>query len=58
LRRTIERLLTVPLSLRILLANIPERGDVHVRAVDDKLEIDIRDATQVAIEEHVEVDAG
>ena len=43
LRRTIERLLTVPLSLRILLANIPQNGDVHVSAVDGKLEIDIRE---------------
>src|SRR3989442_8907435 len=31
LRRVIEKLLTVPLSLRILLANIPEQGEVHVR---------------------------
>ncbi|GCF11618.1 AAA family ATPase [Dictyobacter arantiisoli] len=43
LRRVIERLLTVPLSLRILLANIPQNGEVHVSANDDKLEIDIRD---------------
>ena len=43
LRRAIERLLTVPLSLRILLANIPENGEVHVSAVDGKLEIDIRE---------------
>ncbi len=57
LRRTIERLLTVPLSLRILLANIPEHGEIHVSAVDGKLEIDIRDATQVAEEENMEVDA-
>jgi len=57
LRRTIERLLTVPLSLRILLANIPEHGEIHVRAVDGKLEIDIRDATEVAVEENIEVDA-
>jgi ATP-dependent Clp protease ATP-binding subunit ClpA len=42
LRRVIERLLTVPLSLRILLANIPQNGEVHVSAIDDKLEIDIR----------------
>ena len=57
LRRTIERLLTVPLSLRILLANIPEHGEVQVRAVDGKLDIDIRDASQVAAEENMEVDA-
>ncbi|MBV9710082.1 MAG: hypothetical protein JO011_04080, partial [Ktedonobacteraceae bacterium] len=43
LRRAAERLLTVPLSLRILLANIPEKGEVHVRAVEGKLEIDIRE---------------
>ncbi|GCE13871.1 AAA family ATPase [Tengunoibacter tsumagoiensis] len=43
LRRVIERLLTVPLSLRILLANIPQNGEVHVFAVDGKLEIDIRE---------------
>jgi ATP-dependent Clp protease ATP-binding subunit ClpA len=43
LRRAIERLLTVPLSLRILLANLPQNGEVHVRAVDGKLDIDIRE---------------
>jgi ATP-dependent Clp protease ATP-binding subunit ClpA len=43
LRRTIERLLTVPLSLRILLGNIPQNGEVHVAAVGGKLEIDIRE---------------
>ncbi|QBD81461.1 AAA family ATPase [Ktedonosporobacter rubrisoli] len=42
LRRAIERLLTVPLSLRILLADIPKNGEVHVSAVDEKLDIDIR----------------
>src|SRR5579875_1555633 len=41
LRRVIERLLTVPLSLRILLGNIPEHGEVHVAAADGKLAIDI-----------------
>ena len=56
LRRTIERLLTVPLSLRILLANIPEHGEVQVHAVDGKLDIDIRDATQVAVEENMLID--
>ncbi len=45
LRRAIERLLTVPLSLRILLGNLPEHGEVHVTAVDGKLEIDIREPT-------------
>ncbi|GCE27256.1 hypothetical protein KDA_27400 [Dictyobacter alpinus] len=43
LRRVIERLLTVPLSLRILLANIPQNGEVHVSASDGKLDIDIRE---------------
>src|SRR6266516_387102 len=43
LRRVIERLLTVPLSLRILLANIPEHGEVHVSAEENKLTIDIRE---------------
>jgi len=43
LRRAIERLLTLPLSLRILLANLPQNGEVHVRAVDGKLDIDIRE---------------
>ncbi len=41
LRRVIERLLTVPLSLRILLGNIPGHGEVHVKGVDGKLDIDI-----------------
>jgi len=45
LRRVIEKLLTVPLSLRILLANIPEHGEVHVSAVDGKLAIEIREST-------------
>jgi ATP-dependent Clp protease ATP-binding subunit ClpA len=56
LRRAIERLLTVPLSLRILLANIPEHGEVHVRAVEGKLEIDIREPVNEGVDE-VEVDA-
>jgi ATP-dependent Clp protease ATP-binding subunit ClpA len=46
LRRVIEKLLTVPLSLRILLANIPQNGEVHVSASNDKLEIDIREPAQ------------
>ncbi|HYK86779.1 MAG TPA: AAA family ATPase [Ktedonobacteraceae bacterium] len=54
LRRAIERLLTVPLSLRILLANIPEHGEVHVQEVDGKLEIDIKEPAS-AIEEEAEV---
>jgi ATP-dependent Clp protease ATP-binding subunit ClpA len=45
LRRVIEKMLTVPLSLRILLANIPEHGEVHVSAVDGKLAIDIRESS-------------
>src|SRR2546428_2986939 len=49
LRPAIERLLTVPLSLRILLANIPEHGEVHVKARDGHLEIDIREPGQVRI---------
>src|SRR2546426_3593414 len=49
LRRVIERMLTVPLSLRILLANIPEQGEVHVSAEDRQLEIDIREPGQVEI---------
>ncbi len=59
LRRAIERLLTVPLSLRILLANIPEHGEVHVSAVDGKLEIDIREPQREREEvgEDMKVDA-
>ena len=51
LRRVIEKLLTVPLSLRILLANIPEHGEVLVSAEEDKLTIDIREP---GIDEEVE----
>ncbi|MBA2678787.1 MAG: ATP-dependent Clp protease ATP-binding subunit, partial [Ktedonobacteraceae bacterium] len=54
LRRAVERLLTVPLSLRILLANIPENGEVHVSAIDGKLEIDIREPKTCDPEEVVE----
>ncbi|MDQ6662351.1 MAG: AAA family ATPase, partial [Chloroflexota bacterium] len=58
LRRAIERLLTVPLSLRILLANIPDQGEVHVQAVDGVLDIDIREPTEDAmVVEEVEVGA-
>ena len=61
LRRVIERLLTVPLSLRILLADIPEHGMVHVSAVDGKLKIDIRDPmiqeAAVVVDADVVVDA-
>jgi len=39
LRRVIERMLTVPLSLRILLGDIAKNSEVHVSAVNDKLEI-------------------
>jgi ATP-dependent Clp protease ATP-binding subunit ClpA len=56
LRRAIERLLTVPLSLRILLANIPERGEVHVKAVEGELEINIKEPVNEEVEE-VEVGA-
>lgn len=56
LRRVIERLLTVPLSLRILLGNIPPNGEVHVSAVDGKLEIDIRETT-AKVEVNAEVEA-
>src|SRR5947207_6885986 len=61
LRRAIERLLTVPLSLRILLANIPEHGEVHVKAEHGKLTIDIREPGIVKEveeeEEDISVDA-
>ncbi len=57
LRRAIERLLTVPLSMRILLANIPEHGELHVSAVDGKLEIDIREPPGLMVEEEPELDA-
>ena len=57
LRRAIERLLTVPLSLRILLANIPEHGVVRAAAVDGKLAIDIQDPKQMEVEVSAEVDA-
>jgi ATP-dependent Clp protease ATP-binding subunit ClpA/CHAT domain-containing protein len=53
LRRAIERLLTVPLSLRILLANIPEHGEVHVKAVNGKLEIDIIDPSVPTSEDEI-----
>jgi ATP-dependent Clp protease ATP-binding subunit ClpA len=56
LRRAIERLLTVPLSLRILLGNIPPNSEVHVSAVDGKLEIDIREPT-MELEATAEVEA-
>jgi ATP-dependent Clp protease ATP-binding subunit ClpA len=57
LRRAIEKLLTVPLSLRILLANIPEHGEVHVSAADGRLEIDIREPVHEEVKEDVKVDA-
>ena len=47
-------MLTVPLSLRILLANIPENGEVHVAVVNGKLEIDIREPKVYDAEEIVE----
>jgi len=56
LRRVIEKLLTVPLSMRILLADIPENGEVHVSAVDNKLAIDIREpAARVEVMADVEM---
>ncbi|HEY1353383.1 MAG TPA: AAA family ATPase [Ktedonobacteraceae bacterium] len=55
LRRVIEKLLTVPLSLRILLANIPARGEVHVSAVEGKLAIDIRESTLASPRTPVEI---
>jgi ATP-dependent Clp protease ATP-binding subunit ClpA len=48
LRRAIERLLTVPLSLQILLASIPQNGEVHVSMADTQLAIDIRTPDQEA----------
>ncbi len=57
LRRVIEKLLTVPLSLRILLGNIPEQASVHVGADEGKLTIDIRDPAALAIEVEEEVDS-
>ncbi len=55
LRRVIERLLTVPLSMRILLADIPKNGEVYVTAVEGKLQIDIR--APAVVENEIEVDA-
>ncbi|GHO92501.1 hypothetical protein KSF_025490 [Reticulibacter mediterranei] len=62
LRRVIEKLLTVPLSMRILLADIPQNGEVHVSAVDGKLTIDIREGEPVLLtpleeEETAEIDS-
>jgi ATP-dependent Clp protease ATP-binding subunit ClpA len=61
LRRAIERLLTVPLSLRILLANIPENGQISVTAINDKIEIDVEEpepktdgGKELAFDEEVE----
>ncbi len=57
LRRVIEKMLTVPLSLRILLGNIPEHGVVHVSAVDGKLAIEIGEPlVSLTAEEGVEVE--
>jgi len=51
----------VPLSLRILLASIPEHGEIHVNAEDGQLAIDIREvAAEVPFagtQESAEVDA-
>lgn len=57
LRRSIERLLTVPLSLRILLGDIPKNGEVHVSAGNGKLEIDIRDPLLVVDEPVADAEA-
>ena len=59
LRRVIEKMLTVPLSLRILLGNTPANGVVHVSAEDSKLTIDIRAPEPIKdeVEEDVKVDA-
>jgi len=57
LRRAIERLLTVPLSLRILLANIPQHGEVRVRAVDNQLEIEIGEPDLEAIPNEDRIEA-
>ena len=63
LRRVIEKLLTVPLSLRILLGNIPEQARVYVGANEGKLTIDIREPGEVeveveeSVEDEVKVDA-
>ncbi len=64
LRRVIEKLLTVPLSLRILLGNIPEQARVYVGASEGKLTIDIREPALEAeaeaeevVEDEVKVDA-
>src|SRR5947209_2089220 len=59
LRRVIEKLLTVPLSLRILLGNIPEQAAVHVSAGEGKLAIDIREPSllEAEVEDDVRVDA-
>jgi len=53
LRRSIERFLTVPLSLRILLANVPQNGEVHVRAHNGQLDIDIREPASPLPEEAI-----
>lgn len=56
LRRVIEKMLTVPLSLRILLGSIPEQGVVHVSTQEGKLAIDIREPAAGEVEE-AKVDA-
>ena len=59
LRRVIEKMLTVPLRLRILLGNIPEQAVVHVSAGEGKLAIDIREPSllEAEVEDDVRVDA-
>ena len=54
LRRAIEKLLTVPLSLRILLANIPQNGEVRVHATNGKLEIEIPEMPIPIVDEEAE----
>ncbi|HEV2581883.1 MAG TPA: AAA family ATPase, partial [Ktedonobacteraceae bacterium] len=56
LRRVIEKMLTVPLSLRILLGNIPDQAVVQVSAVEGKLAIDIREPQEEPLDEEVEED--
>ena len=56
LRRAIEKLLSVSLSLRKQVANIPEHGKVHVCTVEGQLEIDIREPAKVEVGENVEAD--
>src|SRR2546429_9137389 len=58
LRRVIEKMLTVPLSLRILLGNIPEQAVVHVSAGEGKMAIDIGEPSLLETEEEEDVRVG